>query len=156
MIRFRLARARALSNPARGETIRAMSQDQPKKPLAPAPLSGRIARVPDWLVRDFFVRGSTYILGGRGKVLKSSLLLALAAVVTRGDPWPWLPEERAERGSVIWLGGEDAADITHLRMLANHVDEAKFHLFDTSDFDRRIARTCRSSTISAIASVMCG
>jgi hypothetical protein len=101
-------------------------------------LSSRTARVPDWLLRDFFVRGSTYILGGRGKVLKSSLLLALAAVVTKGDPWPWLPEERAERGSVIWLTGEDSPDITHLRMLANHVDEAKFHLFDTSDFGRRI------------------
>jgi hypothetical protein len=116
----------------------ALSSSSPGKPLSPAPLSGRTARVPDWLLRDFFVRGSTYILGGRGKVLKSSLLLTLAAVVTRGDFWPWLPEERAERGSVIWLGGEDAADITHLRMLANNADESKFHLFGVEEFGRRI------------------
>jgi hypothetical protein len=115
-----------------------MTKNPPARPLAPAPLSERQAYVPDWLLKDWFVRGSVYVLGGRGKTMKSSLLLSMAATVTRGNAWPWLPEERAERGSVIWLGGEDAPDVTHLRMLANDVDETKFHLFGVNDFGHRL------------------
>ena len=62
-----------------------------------------------WLYR--FAAGEMALLAGDGGLGKSSLLLAIAAIITRGSEWPD-KSGRAPIGSVIIVSAEDSRETT--------------------------------------------
>lgn len=77
--------------------------------LEPAPVS--------WLWEGWLAAGKLHILAGPPGTAKSTLGMALAAVLSRGGDWP--DGSRAEMGNVVVWSGEDGIDDTlHPRFLA--------------------------------------
>jgi putative DNA primase/helicase len=72
----------------------------------------RVAEAPiDWLWPYRFARGEMALLAGDGGLGKSSLLLAIAAMITRGQEWPD-KSGRAPVGSVAIVSAEDSRETT--------------------------------------------
>ena len=62
----------------------------------------------DWLWPGRFPLGMISLVYGDGGEGKSQLLLAIAAAITRGSPWPDQAETRAPEGSVLLIQAEDS------------------------------------------------
>lgn len=74
-----------------------------------------------WLWPGWLARGKLHVLAGAPGTGKTTIALALAAVVTRGGSWP--DASRSPRGScLIWSGEDDPADTLVPRLLAAGAD----------------------------------
>lgn len=74
-----------------------------------------------WLWRDWLARGKLHILAGAPGTGKTTIALAMAAVITRGDPWP--DGTVAPPGRVLlWSGEDDPADTLVPRLRAAGAD----------------------------------
>jgi putative DNA primase/helicase len=69
-----------------------------------------------WVWKGFLARNKLHLLAGAGGTMKSTLTLAMAAVITRGGTWP--DGTRCERPGnvVIWSGEDDLADTVKPRL----------------------------------------
>ncbi len=80
----------------------------------------------DWLWPDWLSRGKLHLLAGRPGCGKTTLALALGAIVTRGGTWP--DGSRAPTGDlVIWSGEDDPADTLVPRLMAAGADLGRCH-----------------------------
>jgi hypothetical protein len=90
----------------------------------------------DWLWPDRIARGKVTILAGHPGLGKSQLALSIAAIVSRGDRWP-ASSTPAERGVVVILSAEDAADDTiRPRLEAAGGDLSRIHVIDAVRTDK--------------------
>jgi energy-coupling factor transporter ATP-binding protein EcfA2 len=81
----------------------------------------------DWLWPYRIAAGEMSLLAGDGGIGKSSLLLAIAAIITRGGEWPD-KSGRAPIGSVIIVSAEDSRETTLVpRLKALGADLTKIH-----------------------------
>lgn len=79
-----------------------------------------------WLWRGWLALGKLHILAGAPGVGKTTLAMALAAIVTRGGPWP--DGSTCEPGNVIiWSGEDDAKDTLLPRLMAAEADVSRCH-----------------------------
>lgn len=91
-----------------------------------------------WLWHGWLAAGKLAILGGQPGTGKTTIALALAAVVTNGGSWP--DGKKAERGSVaIWSGEDDASDTIMPRLYAARADVSRVHIIEGV----RQGRECR-------------
>ena len=82
----------------------------------------------EWTWPQRFPRASLSLLAGHGGVGKTTVLLDIAACITRGDQWPDR-SGRARCGSVIYFSAEDSAEHTLLpRFMASGGITDKLHL----------------------------
>ena len=80
-----------------------------------------------WMWRDRFPRAMLSLIAGHGGLGKTTVLLDMAARITRGSPWPD-GDGAAKRGSVIYFSGEDSIEHTLLpRFLAAMGDPERIH-----------------------------
>lgn len=100
--------------PPAKEGTRTSSTEQQAKPNERKPVLVQMQTVApqevSWLWRPYVPAGKLTILEGDPGVGKSFLALQLAAIVSRGDPFPGqdgVPAERREPGTVIYLSAED-------------------------------------------------
>jgi putative DNA primase/helicase len=86
-----------------------------------------------WSWPGWLARGKLHILAGAPGTGKTTIAIALAAVVTRGGLWP--DGTRAPVGNVlIWSGEDDAADTLIPRLMAAGADLARVHMIgDATD-----------------------
>ena len=87
----------------------------------------------EWLWRPYIPVGKITIVQGDGGDGKTTMVLAIAAAVTRGIP---LPEcaHGIPAGSVVYQTAEDGlADTVKPRLLALEADCARVHVIDESD-----------------------
>lgn len=71
----------------------------------------------DWLWPGWLARGKLHLLAGDGGAGKTTLALAMAAVISRGGQWP--DDAAAPQGNVlIWSGEDDIADTLVPRLAA--------------------------------------
>jgi putative DNA primase/helicase len=81
----------------------------------------------EWMWRDRFPRGMLSLLAGHGNGGKTTLLLDVAARITRGAAWPD-SFGTATRGSVIYFSAEDLSEQTLLpRFLASGGEPERIH-----------------------------
>ena len=105
-----------------------------KKPLVELRRADQIECVPIcWLWPEWLARGKLHILAGAPGTGKTTIAIALAAVVTRGGLWP--DGTRAPVGNVlIWSGEDDAADTLVPRLMAAGADLSRVHMIgDATD-----------------------
>jgi putative DNA primase/helicase len=70
---------------------------------------------------------------------KSTLMMKIASIVTNGDNWPF-SEDQAEKGSVVWITGEESIDqILKPRSVAAGCDASKLYFVES------VARASRSA-----------
>lgn len=75
----------------------------------------------DWLWPGWLARGKFHLLAGDGGAGKTTLAIAMAAVVSRGGAWP--DGSVAPRGNVlVWSGEDDIADTLVPRLAAVGAD----------------------------------
>lgn len=91
----------------RGETFAELSDAD----LGIVPLTSVDSRAIKWLWKYRLARGGLAMMAGDGGIGKSQVLLAIAAAVTNGSPWPDGAGE-APRGDVIIVSAEDRPDET--------------------------------------------
>ncbi|MDI6871232.1 MAG: AAA family ATPase [Bacillota bacterium] len=99
----------------------------------PRPLLVRLADVEpqavSWLWEPYIPKGKPTILEGDPAVGKTWLALTLAAIVSRGDPFPGpdgVPRERRKPASVVYLSAEDGlADTLRPRLDAAGADVSR-------------------------------
>lgn len=81
----------------------------------------------NWLWPGWLARGKVHIIAGAPGTGKTSLSMALAAVITAGGRWP--DGQTAEAGEVlIWSGEDDPADTLVPRLVAAGADLARAHV----------------------------
>ncbi len=105
-----------------------------RKPLIELRRADEIECVPIcWLWLEWLARGKLHILAGAPGTGKTTIAIALAAVVTRGGLWP--DGTRAPAGNVlIWSGEDDAADTLVPRLIAAGADLSRVHMIgDATD-----------------------
>jgi len=79
------------------------------------------------MCRDRFPRAMLSLIAGHGGLGKTTVLLDMAARITRGSTWPD-GDGAAKRGSVIYFSGEDSIEHTLLpRFLAAMGDPERIH-----------------------------
>jgi putative DNA primase/helicase len=84
----------------------------------------------EWMWPNRFPRGKLSLTAGDPKLGKTTALLSIASIVTRGGEWP-NGEGRAERGSVIYFSAEDTpSDTLKPRLLAARADMTKIFNVD--------------------------
>lgn len=80
-----------------------------------------------WLWPGWLARGKLHLVAGRPGTGKTTLVLALAATVTRGGRWPD-GSRCAEAGrAIIWSGEDDPADTLTPRLMAAGADLERVH-----------------------------
>ncbi|MBI9018598.1 MAG: bifunctional DNA primase/polymerase [Phycisphaerae bacterium] len=65
-----------------------------------------------WLMKPMLAVGHMCILASVAGVGKSLVTIQLAAIISRGDFWPWEPNEKPPVGDVLILAGEDSLQET--------------------------------------------
>lgn len=80
----------------------------------------------DWLWPGWLARGKLHILAGAPSTGKTTLTLAMAAIITRGTAWPDGAPTAPGR-VVIWSGEDDPADTLTPRLLAAGADTERVH-----------------------------
>ncbi|CBA16128.1 AAA family ATPase [Xanthomonas albilineans] len=79
-----------------------------------------------WVWNGWLAAGKLHILGGQPGTGKTTIAMAMAATVSRGDPWP--DHSPSRRGNVvIWSGEDDARDTLAPRLLAMGADMARVY-----------------------------
>ena len=79
-----------------------------------------------WLWDGHLARGKLHILGGKPAAGKTSLAIAIAAIVTTGGIWP--DGTKCQPGNVIiWSGEDDPADTLVPRLIAAGADLNRVH-----------------------------
>ena len=63
----------------------------------------------NWLWPERFGTGFLSIVAGPGGVGKSTALISMAAIITRGGKWPF-SDNKAEQGKVAWITGEESIE----------------------------------------------
>jgi putative DNA primase/helicase len=86
-----------------------------------------------WLWPGWLARGKMHIIGGQPGAGKTTLAMAMAAIVTRGERWP--DGSHSPLGNVvIWSGEDDPADTLIPRLIASGVDRTRIHFVaDTTE-----------------------
>ncbi|WP_080931906.1 AAA family ATPase [Xanthomonas albilineans] len=80
----------------------------------------------NWLWNGWLAAGKLHILGGQPGTGKTTIAMAMAATVTRGDSWP--DHSPSRRGNVvIWSGEDDARDTLAPRLLAMGADMGRVY-----------------------------
>ncbi|MFP5374529.1 MAG: AAA family ATPase [Gammaproteobacteria bacterium] len=109
----------SLAKRAEMDLARLRDADLPAVTLTPA--SAICPRPIDWLWRGWLARGKLHILAGAPGTGKTTIALALAAIVSRGARWP--DGTMASAGNVLlWSGEDDAADTLVPRLGAAGAD----------------------------------
>ncbi|MCL5966502.1 MAG: AAA family ATPase [Deltaproteobacteria bacterium] len=105
--------ARAGGNEGRrGEHLPA---DPPTRRPVLVRLADVMPGVVKWLWKPYLPAGKLTLLEGDPKVGKSWLAMNLAAIISRGDPFPsadGVPRERRDPAAVVYLSAEDSLDDT--------------------------------------------
>lgn len=84
-------------------------------------------RAIEWMWQDRFPRAMLSLLAGHGGLGKTTVLLDIAARITKGERWPD-GVGAAKQGSVIYFSGEDSAEHTLLpRFLASKGDPERIY-----------------------------
>lgn len=84
-----------------------------------------------WIWPGFLATGKVEILAGPAGVSKTTLAMALAAILTRAGTWP--DGSRAQVGDVlVWSGEDDPADTLVPRLLAAGADMARVGFIATT------------------------
>ncbi|MGE4172605.1 MAG: AAA family ATPase [Methylocystis sp.] len=79
-----------------------------------------------WLWPGWLARGKLHIIGGQPGAGKTTLAMAMAAIVTRGERWP--DGSHSPLGNVvIWSGEDDPADTLVPRLIASGADMTRIH-----------------------------
>ena len=82
----------------------------------------------EWFWPNRFAIGKCSILAGEGGLGKTTVLLGIAATISRGGDWP-VGEGRALCGSVLYFSTEDdAADTIVTRLMAAGADRSRVHI----------------------------
>lgn len=124
-----------------GEQVTLMSHD-PTRLYTPAELGAKAnsplrvrrasevrERAIDWMWRHMIARDELTIIAGFGSAGKTTLCLSLAAIVSRGQPFP--DGTRAPRGGVLVIEGEDDIEtVTKPRLIAAGADLDRVHIVD--------------------------
>jgi putative DNA primase/helicase len=85
-----------------------------------------VPRPVDWLWSGWLAKGKLHILAGSTGTGKTTIAIALAAVLTLGGRWP--DGTLAPRGDVlVWSGEDDASDSLLPRLLAHGGDPSRVH-----------------------------
>lgn len=115
----------------RAEMRAMMEEDAPLIELRQA--SGIACQPIRWLWRGYLARGKLHILAGAPGTGKTTIALALAAVLTRGNAWP--DGTVAPVGNVlVWSGEDDPADTLVPRLKAAGADLTRvFIVGDVAD-----------------------
>jgi putative DNA primase/helicase len=91
-----------------------------------------IARPVTWLWADWLAEGKLHIMAGAPGTGKTTIAVALAAVLTAGGRWP--DRTRAPRGDVlIWSGEDDPSDSLLPRFLASGGDPNRIHFIGSME-----------------------
>ena len=91
-----------------------------------------------WLWSGWLAAGKLHMLGGIPGTGKTTIALALAAVITRGGNWPDGSPFKAPGHAVIWSGEDDAADTLVPRLSAMGADLGRVHIVsDVTDPEGR-------------------
>jgi putative DNA primase/helicase len=79
-----------------------------------------------WLWPGWLAAGKIHILGGAPGAGKTTIAMAFAATISRGQTWP--DESKAKIGNVvIWSGEDDFADTLAPRLLASGADLSRIY-----------------------------
>jgi len=85
-----------------------------------------------WLWPGWLAKGKVHLLAGAPGTGKTTVSVAMAATISRGDLWP--DDTQAPAGDVlIWSGEDDIKDTLLPRLMATNADLSKIH-FITSTF----------------------
>ena len=80
-----------------------------------------------WLWNQWLAEGKLEILAGTPGTGKTTLTLAMAAIISKGGIWP--DGDKADKGNVIiWSGEDDANDTVIPRLMANGADLNNIHI----------------------------
>jgi energy-coupling factor transporter ATP-binding protein EcfA2 len=87
-----------------------------------------------WLWPDWLAQGKLHLLAGAPGQGKTTIALALAAIVTSGGRWP--DGSQCEAGSVlIWSGEDDIADTLMPRLIAAGAEKSRVHFITGARID---------------------
>jgi len=85
----------------------------------------------EWLWSDRIPRGKLWMLAGHGDLGKTTVLLYIAANISKGGKWP--DGTPCPQGRVIYVSAEDAADDTIVpRLMAAHADLDNVQLIEAT------------------------
>ena len=88
----------------------------------------------DWLWPHWLARGKLHLIAGAPGTGKTTIALAVAAILTCGGLWP--DGMRASLGTVcVWSGEDDPADTIAPRLKAAGADMARVHLIEGTVID---------------------
>jgi putative DNA primase/helicase len=91
-----------------------------------------------WLWSGWLAAGKLHMLGGVPGTGKTTIALAIAAVVSRGGTWPDGAPFKAPGHVIVWSGEDDAADTLVPRLCAMNADLDRVHIVsDVTDPDGR-------------------
>lgn len=82
----------------------------------------------NWLWPGWLAAGKMHILGGQAGTAKTTLSLALGAILTRGGRWPDGVTARHAGDVVIWSGEDDPTDTIAPRLIAMGADMTRVHI----------------------------
>ena len=89
-----------------------------------------------WLWSGWLAAGKLHMLGGVPGTGKTTIALAIAAVVSRGGTWPDGAPFKAPGHVIVWSGEDDAADTLVPRLSAMNADLGRVHIVsDVTDPD---------------------
>jgi putative DNA primase/helicase len=89
-----------------------------------------------WLWSGWLAAGKLHMLGGVPGTGKTTIALAIAAVVSRGGSWPDGTPFKAPGHVIVWSGEDDAADTLVPRLSAMNADLGRVHIVsDVTDPD---------------------
>lgn len=145
--------------------VHSETETQDKKELQLICAKDVIEKPLDWLWKDRIARGKICIFAGEGGIGKSTLLLYLASLVSKGGHFP-VDKALCEKGKVVLLSAEDdasdtmiprlkaaGADLNHVYFLegSKEFDSKGQEYFSSITLDRDIERI--ESIISSLGNV---
>jgi putative DNA primase/helicase len=84
----------------------------------------------DWLWRGYLARSKMHLLAGPSTAGKTTVSLALVAVITTGGTWPDGTQCEGAGDVLIWSGEDGRADTLAPRLRAAGADVSKVHFVD--------------------------